>query len=131
MTGAPTIILLADDERHIRTLVRMTLGDVQNAIVEATDGAAAVELAERTTPALIIIDQMMPRMNGRDAVARMRAMPHLARVPIIMLTANDDAASEAQARVAGVDSYLLKPFSPLELLATVDGYLGAAREEAS
>ena len=46
MTGAPTIILLADDERHIRTLVRMTLGDVQNAIVEATDGAAAVELAE-------------------------------------------------------------------------------------
>lgn len=121
-------ILLADDETHLRTLVRTTLEDPRYRIVEASNGTAALELARRERPDLVVLDLMMPGLTGLEVLERLRVEPDTARVPIVMLTATGQEKDRVRALALGADAYLVKPFSPLELLQTVESLRERTRE---
>lgn len=112
-------ILIADDEPAIVDLVRFTLEDPHVQIVEAADGAAAVELAQRVRPDVALLDVQMPRLGGLDACRRLRQLPECAHTRIVMLTAAAQAEDRRRGLAAGADHYLTKPFSPLALLTLV------------
>ena len=113
-------ILLADDEATMRTLLRATLEGPDYRILEVDDGEAALALARRERPDLIVLDWMMPGMPGVSVLKALRADPTTERIPVIMLTARGQQADRAQALGLGAAAYLTKPFSPLELLAKVE-----------
>jgi len=118
-------ILLADDEAHLRRLVRMTLEDLDYALLEAADGAAALRLAREHRPDLLVLDWMMPGLSGLEVAAAVRSDPRLAGLPIILLTARSQARDLERGRAVDAFAYLTKPFSPLELLRQVERALGA------
>jgi DNA-binding response OmpR family regulator len=117
-------ILLADDEANLRILVRTTLDDPDYCILEAADGTAALDLARQQRPDLLVLDWMMPGINGIDVAQRLRQDPATAHIPIIMLTARGQETDKAQGGSLGTYAYLVKPFSPLELLQKVREALG-------
>jgi len=117
-------VLLADDEVNLRTLVRTTLDDPAYRILEAADGVAALELACKEIPDLVVLDWMMPGMSGVEVASALRQDPATAHIPIIMLTARGQEKDKEQERVLHLAAYLVKPFSPLELLEKVQKILG-------
>jgi CheY-like chemotaxis protein len=119
-------ILLADDEANLRMLVHTTLDDPQYRILEAADGTAALELARHEHPDLLVLDWMMPGMTGIEVARVLRQDMQTARIPIIMLTAKGQEKDKEMGRALGVHAYLIKPFSPLELLEKVQEVLGEA-----
>lgn len=116
-------ILLADDEAPLRTLVHTTLDDPAYRILEAADGLAALDLARREHPDLLILDWMMPGLSGIEVARTLRQDPTTQDIPIILLTARSQQADVAQGHAVGVYAYLIKPFSPLELLEKVEEVL--------
>ena len=121
---ATKTILLVDDEANLRILVSTTLDEAQYRIIEATDGTAALELARQQRPDLLVLDWMMPGLNGIDVVQALRQDPVTAHIPIIMLSARGQETDKERGRSVGTSAYLVKPFSPLELLRTVEEILG-------
>jgi two-component system, OmpR family, phosphate regulon response regulator PhoB len=117
-------ILLADDETNLRILVRTTLEDPDYCILEAADGTTALELARQQHPDLLVLDWMMPGINGIEVAKTLRQDPATAHIPIIMLTARGQETDKAQGHSLGTWAYLVKPFSPLELLQKVQEALG-------
>ncbi len=113
-------ILIADDEAYLRTLVRTTLDDPRFNILEARDGKEALDLARAHQPALMILDWMMPELTGIEVGRRIRADQTLHETPIILLTARGQEKDLREARAIDVKAYLIKPFSPLELLEHVE-----------
>lgn len=113
-------ILLADDEAHLRTLVRTTLDQPGYRILESEDGATALALARSERPDVVVLDWMMPNMTGIEVMTALRRDAATANLPIILLTAKGQRADVTQALESGATAYLAKPFSPLELLAKVD-----------
>jgi DNA-binding response OmpR family regulator len=122
-----TTILVVDDEAPIVDLVRFTLEDAEVRVVEASDGAAALDLARRIKPDLVLLDVHMPRLDGLEVCRQLRRETHFARTPIIMLTAAGQEADRSNGLSAGADEYLTKPFSPLALLALVEALLPETR----
>ena len=116
-------ILLADDEENLRMLVHTTLEDPEYEILEAPDGAQALALAQSEMPDLVLLDWMMPVMTGIDAARALRDCPETAHIPIIMLTARGQERDRIQAAGLNLQGYLVKPFSPLELLDKVQDLL--------
>jgi CheY-like chemotaxis protein len=114
-------VLIVDDDPFIRRLIATTLEDVAGFHVEeAGDGVEAIAAARETEPAIVFLDIDMPRMNGIDACRELRAIDgNGSGMTIVMLTAAGPDA-EAEARAAGADLFLSKPFSPLDLLQLVD-----------
>jgi len=90
----------------------------------AGDGQEAVEKAGEVHPDLIVLDVMMPRMNGLDAAERLKADPATASIPIIILSAKAQEVDIKAGRAAGADEYMTKPFDPLELLEKVAALIG-------
>ena len=117
-------ILLADDETNLRILVRTTLDDGEYCILEAADGTTALELARQEHPDLLVLDWMTPGINGIDIARALRQDPVTAHIPIIMLTAKGQEMDKERGRALGTSAYLVKPFSPLELLQKVQEILG-------
>ncbi len=113
-------ILLADDEENLRTLVRTTLDQPGYRILESEDGAAALALARRELPDVVVLDWMMPNMTGIEVMAALRRDQATAAIPVILLTAKGQRADHAEAAANGATAYLVKPFSPLELLTKVE-----------
>ena len=114
-------ILVVDDEERMRTLVGDFLARRGFVVLEASDGMEAVDVCfEQKDIALIIMDVMMPRMDGWDAVREIRKY---STVPIIMLTAKSDEQDELNGFNLGVDEYIRKPFSPKVLVARVEAIL--------
>lgn len=116
-------LLLADDEPNLRMLARITLEDPKYRIIEAADGASALELARVEHPDLLVLDWMMPGMSGIEVARSLRQDPATASIPIIMLTSKGQEADKEQGRAVGAFAYLVKPFSPLELLEKVEQVL--------
>jgi two-component system, OmpR family, phosphate regulon response regulator PhoB len=114
-------VLVADDESLMRALICATLSPESYELYEAATGAEAVRLLEKHRPTLVILDQRMPPPDGLEICCSIRVNPALKGMLIIMVTAYPE--DEAPALAAGADAYLNKPFSPVELLATIDGLL--------
>lgn len=119
-SAAMKTILLADDEAHLRTLVRTTLDQPGYRILESEDGATALALARSERPDVVVLDWMMPNMTGIEVMTALRRDAATANLPIILLTAKGQRADVTQALASGATAYLAKPFSPLELLTKVD-----------
>ena len=117
-------ILLADDEANLRLLVHTTLDDPAYRILEAADGTAALALARQEHPDLLVLDWMMPGLTGPEVAQALRQDIETAHIPIIMLTAKGQERDKEQGRTLGTYAYLVKPFSPLELLERVQEVLG-------
>lgn len=118
-------ILIADDEAHLRLLVRKTLAEDEYRIVEAADGQEALARARKERPDVLILDWMMPRMTGIQVLEAIQGDPDCARTRVIMLTARTQAVDRNLALSQGVRGYLVKPFSPLELIQLVEQVLEA------
>jgi two-component system, OmpR family, response regulator ResD len=118
-------ILVVDDEERIRRLVRMYLERSGFEVVEAEDGRTAVELVFSEPFSLIILDLMLPEMDGRDVCTQIRQ--HY-EVPIMMLTAAGDEMNRIHGFELGADDYVVKPFSPRELVMRVKALLKRAGE---
>ncbi|WP_433943833.1 response regulator transcription factor [Paenibacillus sp. SN-8-1] len=114
-------ILLVDDEPHILQFLEMGLSDEGFEVQTAPDGAAAVELAVDFKPHVVILDVMMPEMNGFEVVKQMKGSG--TNVGIIMLTAKDEVEDRVKGLTLGADDYMVKPFSFDELLARIQARL--------
>jgi two-component system OmpR family response regulator len=119
MTMGKTI-LVVDDDPHIREVVRFALDKAGYRVEEAGDGRAAVEAFGRSRPDLIVLDILMPEMDGTDVCRAIRAV---SKTPIIFLTSKDDEVDRVVGLELGGDDYVPKPFSPRELVARVRAVL--------
>ena len=116
-------ILITDDEPHVVELVRVTLEDERVRVIEASDGATALALADRLEPELIFLDVNLPDLSGIEVCRRLRRQPRLAGSSIVMLTAAAQEKDISRGLAAGATQYLTKPFSPVRLLSLVEELL--------
>lgn len=121
------LILLVDDEAHIIELARMYLEREGFRVQAVTDGQAALEAVARDVPALLVLDLMLPEVDGYEVCRRVRAKSDL---PIIMLTARDDDLDKIVGLELGADDYMTKPFNPRELTARVKAILRRSERAA-
>ena len=112
-------ILIADDDPDLRDILRSILEGAGFAVQEAVDGAQALSAVRRQPPQLVLLDYMMPHMNGPQVCQQLRQDILLRHVPIIMLTGKSELHDKVYGINAGADDYLVKPFEPQELLARV------------
>lgn len=117
--SSTSTILIVDDMPAMSQLIAALLGDVNYRLEFAYSGGEALAKAQALEPDLILLDIMMPDMNGFEVCRSLRAMPRLAAIPIIMVTALDDRVSRLAGLEAGADDFLSKPFDPSELRARV------------
>jgi DNA-binding response OmpR family regulator len=117
---ANELILLVDDEHNIIELASMYLKQDGFRVISASDGQAALERAFHDQPALMVLDLMLPKLDGWEVCKRIRAESDL---PILMLTARDDDIDKIVGLELGADDYLTKPFNPRELVARVKAIL--------
>jgi DNA-binding response OmpR family regulator len=109
-------ILVVDDDHRMRRLLRLNLESAGYRVVAVENGEAALDAAELDPPELILLDVMMPGMDGFSCLQRLR---EFSRVPVILLTAKGEEADKVHGLDLGADDYLTKPFGPAELLARV------------
>ncbi len=119
-----TRILAVDDEPHILRLVSFSLSSKGFEVIEASDGLTAIEIAEREQPDLILLDVMMPVLDGYEACRRLKANPATQHIPVVMLSAKSQKAEQAVGLEAGAIDYICKPFTPKDLVEQVRGFLG-------
>ncbi len=120
-----TRIVVCDDETHITRAINMKLTKAGFAVETAPDGQAAWESIQRETPALLITDYQMPRMDGLTLCRQMRSETATSQVPIILLTAKGFELEDDQLKAElGLSEIVPKPFSPRELLKSVQSTLG-------
>lgn len=120
-------VLVADDDPLVRNLLNAVLNDSRITLLEAASGNEALELARTARPDVVLLDLMMPGLDGFATCRAMRADPDLTRARILILTARATDGTREEALAAGADAFFTKPFSPLELIdAIVDRKPGAA-----
>jgi CheY-like chemotaxis protein len=118
-------ILIVDDDDGIRTFVRRVLQRGGAEVVEAPNGLVGYARALEHAPDLIVIDWMMPVLDGRQALLRLKADPFTAEIPVVMLTSRSDPDDRRLAERAGAADVLAKPFTPAALIASVRRFLPA------
>lgn len=121
-------ILIVDDEQPIRTLLEYNLQQAQYETISAADGEEAVQQAELEKPDLILLDLMLPKMDGLDVCKTLRQRG--VDIPIIMLTAKGDEFDKVLGLEIGADDYMTKPFSPREVVARVKAVLRRSGDAA-
>jgi len=112
-------LLIVDDEAHIRMLLEQTLEDLEDDGVEflmADNGELALDLIESEQPDLVLLDVMMPKMNGMEVCQRVKQNPELDNVYIIILTAKGQEVDKQKGLDVGANRYMTKPFDPDEIL---------------
>jgi CheY-like chemotaxis protein len=118
-------ILIVEDQADIRKLIRMTLEFEDYEIHEASDGTQGLHLARGCRPDLVLLDVMMPgEMDGLQVCQALRQDAQLRAAKIVLLTARGQARDREAGQQAGADEYLVKPFSPLQLIDTIERLLG-------
>ncbi len=121
MSNLPTILIVDDTDTNIDVL--SSLLDEKYEIMAALDGEFALEIANDDTPDLILLDIMMPDMDGYEVCARLKENPKTKDVPVIFITAKEDEESIERAYDVGGVDYVIKPFRSKELLARVETHL--------
>jgi diguanylate cyclase (GGDEF)-like protein len=124
----PETILVVDDDPDIARFVEVNLRSAGYDVAVAADGEEALEKASGLRPDLVLLDVMMPRIDGFEVAQRLRKNPQTANTSIIMLTAKALSADKVTGLQSGADDYIIKPFDPIELLARVKGTLRRAKE---
>lgn len=122
-------ILVVDDEKHIVRLVQVNLERAGYEVVTAYDGEEALQKVKQERPDLIVLDVMMPKMDGFEVMKHLKADPTTRDIPVIMLTAKAQDADVFRGWQTGVDCYLTKPFNPLELLTFIRRVFESLEEE--
>ncbi len=113
-------ILLAEDEAQIGDMVAFKLANAGHDVIRVADGEAALAAAARERPDAIILDVMMPGLDGFSVLGRLKADPSLSAIPVIMLPARGQERDVLSGLQGGAADYIVKPFSLKELLARVD-----------
>ena len=124
-------ILVVEDETALAEVLRYNLESEGFEVAVVHDGRAALEQIEDVPPDLVILDWMLPEMSGLDVCRTMRRRPELRDVPIIMLTAKGEEFDRVRGLDAGADDYVVKPFSPKELIARVRAVLRRTKAGAA
>lgn len=112
-------ILTVDDAATIRKMVAFTLRGAGHEVLEAQDGAIALNVLQSRAIDLVITDINMPNMNGIELTRQLRALPSFRTTPVLLLTTESDPAKKAEGRGAGATGWIVKPFSQEQLLAIV------------
>ncbi len=112
-------ILIADDNENIRDALTYLLEDEGYELVLAVDGADTIRKVRELRPDILFLDIMMPEVNGYDVCRTIKNDPDLKRTYVIMLTAKGQVAEQERGREVGADEYIVKPFSPMEILTKI------------
>ena len=120
--GARPLVLVADDDPDTRLLFRTVLEMRGYCVIEAADGEETVGAAESARPDLVLMDGSLPRLSGPEAARQIRQSGHIGHVPIVFISGHAGAAFIEQAREAGCDGYLVKPFDLVELEGVLEKY---------
>jgi EAL domain-containing protein (putative c-di-GMP-specific phosphodiesterase class I)/CheY-like chemotaxis protein len=124
----PNRILVVDDAANVRQLAHMSLSAVGFEVHEAADGITALATARRVAPDCILLDLALPDMRGVDVCRALRAEPTTAACTILILTVTDHAVDKVEAFSSGADDYIIKPFSPRDLVSRVHAAMRRRRE---
>ncbi|MTV25593.1 response regulator [Nitriliruptoraceae bacterium ZYF776] len=124
-------VLIVDDDEDIRAYLEVTLSLGGYDVIEAPDGHAGIEAARRGSPDLIVLDVMMPHLDGLEVLRRLREDARTAHLPVILLTARGQASDTVEGLDAGADSYLTKPFDADVLLAHVRAAIRRADQQSA
>ena len=119
MSASPPRVLIVDDEAPIRLLCRVNLEAEKMDVVEASDGIAGLEAARRERPDVILLDVMMPGLDGWRVAEELLEDPDTKSIPIVFLTARAELRDQARGLDLGGLDYVTKPFNPVELAQTI------------
>jgi DNA-binding response OmpR family regulator len=116
-------ILLVDDEAQLVDMLKIRLEANNYSVLTAYDGQEALEKARKENPDLIILDLMLPKMDGYKVCAMLKHDSRYSKIPIILCTARAQESDEKLGKEAGADAYIIKPFEPFVLLAKIEELL--------
>ena len=119
-------ILTVDDSTSMRQMVRATLESAGYGVVEAVDGQEALDFARKESVDLVISDVNMPRMDGNRLVSELRGLSSYRLTPLLLLTTESSQEKKMEGKKAGATGWIVKPFNPTQLLATLNRLLNAA-----
>ncbi len=117
-------ILAVDDSASMRQMVAFTLKGAGYTVIEAADGKQALDLAKQNSVNLVVTDVNMPVMDGITLIRELRALPNYKFTPMLMLTTESAPEKKAEGKAAGATGWIVKPFNPEQLLATIKKVLG-------
>jgi DNA-binding response OmpR family regulator len=122
-TESAPVVLLVDDERAIRTICRVNLEGDGLAVAEAADGSEALEEVRRARPSIVLLDVMMPRVDGWTVAEQLAADDETREIPVVFLSARAAYEDRVRAQELGAVGYVVKPFDPVELAGIVRSVL--------
>jgi len=125
-----TTILIADDEPTNRYIIKLALSQDGYKLIEAKNGEEAIQLAKKHTPDIILMDAMMPKMDGFEAIKKIKNDEELNKIPILMITALNSQEDKIKAFESGANDYLSKPFEPEELYLRIQKLLALFKNDA-
>src|SRR5262249_7529034 len=117
-------ILVVEDQEDLRAILHDFLSASGYTVIEAMDGIESVAKATSERPDLVLMDIQLPVLDGYDATRQIKALPGLTSIPIIAVSSFAMKGDEEKARAAGCDDYVTKPYSPVQLLRIIRGFLG-------
>jgi DNA-binding response OmpR family regulator len=125
-------ILVVDDEVYIVQILEFSLSRIEGYdVITATDGEEALEKVREGKPDLVVLDVMMPKMDGYETCKRLKQDPELAEIPVILLSAKGRTMDQNKGFEVGADDYITKPFSPRKLIDKINVLLGAKGSRTS
>jgi CheY-like chemotaxis protein len=125
----PARILVIDDDPDVRTLCRLNLGWAGHQVLEAEGGQEALDMVAAEAPDALVLDIMMPVMNGLQVLERVRNDPATRELPVVVISARVGVEDQVRGLETGADAYVTKPFNPDTLTSTVECALGADADE--
>lgn len=126
----PHRIVIAEDDELLQQLLEHKLSKHGYVVTKAHDGEGALELAQRTRPDLVVLDMMMPALDGAEVLRRLQSDPSTRSIPVIVLSARNQQEDIVSALRLGASDYVVKPFMPAEFLARVERMLARRALEA-
>ncbi len=121
-------VLVVDDEVYIVHILEFTLREEGYEVVSAVDGEEALEVLEAERPDLVVLDVMMPKLDGYETCKRLRAIEAFKETPVILLSAKGRLVDQRMGMDVGADEYVTKPFSPRKLVERINGLLNLSDE---
>lgn len=116
-------VLVVDDEEYIQHILNFSFSAEGYQVITANDGEEAIEKAKNENPDVIVLDIMMPKMDGYEACRRLKSDPKTRNIPVILLTAKGREVDRKLGNEAGADDYMVKPFSPGRLIERVESMI--------